>query len=379
MDSFQPGRGLVVVGAGVMAALGLAGCGRTDAVAPPPLDVQVVSVARRDVPVTRDWVGSLDGFVNAQIHAQVQGYLVRQDYSEGMPVKKGDLLFEIDPRTFDAALARAEGTLAVADAALAKAELDVRRDEPLVRDKALSQEELDDAAAAGRAAAAEVASAKAAAEEARLEAGFTRISSPIDGVAGLARGQIGDLVGPSTGVLTSVSQIDPIKAYFPVSEQAYLELRAKGGGSPIPAGTQFTLILSDGSTYPRAGTFYAIDSQVDANTGTLRAVVLFPNPEGLLRPGQFAKVRAVVSVEKGALVVPQRALAELQGGYQAATVDADNHAHIVNVRTGPQLGPDIVVESGLHAGDRIVADGPQKIRDDAPVNPVAAAAPEAGR
>jgi len=321
--------------------------------------------------VADEWVGTLDGFVNAQVRAQVQGYLVRQDYKEGSAVRQGDLLFEIDPRPFAAALAQAEGALAQAQAQLGKADLDVARYTPLARDKAISQEELDNAVQARLAAEALVASARAAVDQARLNLGFTRITAPVDGISGLVRAQVGDLVGPTTGALTTVSTVDPIKAYFPISEQAYLGFRGRKAGAPaIPAGTAFELILSDGSKYDRTGEYFAIDNQVDGNTGTLRVVALFPNPEGLLRPGQYAKVRAVVNTVKGALLVPQRALTELQGSYQVATVDAENHAHIVTVRTGVQAGGQVVVESGLRPGDRVVADGIQKIRDGALVNPM---------
>ena len=314
---------------------------------------------------------TLDGFVNAQIRAQVSGYLTKQDYKEGTAVKKGDVLFEIDPRPFAASLAQAEGVLAQAQAQLGKAELDVARYTPLARDKAVSQEELDDAVQGRLAAMAQVASAKASVEQARLLLGFTRVTSPIDGIAGLIRAQIGDLVGPVSGVLTTVSKVDPIKAYFPISEQDYLGFRESNpGSSSIPSGTEFELILSDGTLYPRKGRFYAIDSQVDANTGTMRAVAVFPNPEGLLRPGQYARVRATLKVEKGALVVPARALSELQGAYQVATVDSTNHTHILTVKAGAHLGPLVVIESGLHSGDRVVADGIQKIRPDALVNPI---------
>ena len=349
----------------------MGGCARSQNQAPAVQDAQVVAVEQRDVPVVDEWVGTLDGFVNAQVRAQVSGYLVKQDYREGSAVRQGDLLFEIDPRPFAAALSQAEGVLAQAQAQHGKAELDVARYTPLARSMAISQEELDNAVQARLAAEAQVASARAAVDQARLNMGFTRIVSPVDGISGLIRAQIGDLVGPTTGALTTVSNVDPIKAYFPISEQAYLAFRGRDAGAPaIPAGTTFELVLSDGSKYGRKGEFYAIDNQVDGNTGTVRVVAVFPNPEGLLRPGQYAKVRAVVRVEKGALLVPQRALTELQGSYQVATVDSGNHAHIVTVRTGVQAGGKVVVESGLSPGDRVVADGIQKIRDGALVNPM---------
>jgi RND family efflux transporter MFP subunit len=356
------------------------GCGEHAAPPPAPVDVHVAAVEQKDVPVTLEWVGSLDGSVNAQIRAQVGGYLLKQDYKEGSAVAKGDPLFEIDPRPFAAALAQARGQLAQAQAQLGKAELDVKRDTPLAREKAISQEELDDAIQARLAAEAQVLSAHAAMNRARLNLDFTRIVSPIGGIAGLAQAQIGDLIGPTTGILTTVSTVDPIKAYFPISEQAYLEFRRRTSDAPsIPAGIEFELVLSDGTIYPRKGEFFALDRQVDANTGTLRVAAVFPNPDGLLRPGQFARVRAVVSVVKGALLVPQRALSELQGGYQLATVDAENHAHIVNVKVGEPAGSLVVIETGLHPGDRVVVEGVQKVKEGTVVNPLPFTNAEAAR
>ncbi len=378
MDPRKPGRRFLFVSVGAVITGFTGGCGKPADQAPPPVDVQVVAVEQRDVPVIREWVGSLDGSVNAQIRAQVSGYLLKQDYQEGSVLAKGDPLFEIDPRPLAAALAQAEGQLAQAQAQLGKAELDVKRDAPLAADKAISQEELDNAVQARLAAEAQLASTRAAVDQARLNLGFTRIVSPVDGIAGLVQTQIGDLVGPATGILTTVSTVDPIKAYFPISEQTYLEFRRREPDAPsIPKGIEFELVLSDGTTYPRKGTFFAIDRQVDGNTGTLRVAALFPNPDGFLRPGQFARVRAVVSVAKGALLVPQRSLTELQGGYQLATVDAGNHVHLTTVKIGEQLGSLRVVETGLHPGDRVVAEGIQKVREGAVVNPLPFAAPEA--
>jgi membrane fusion protein (multidrug efflux system) len=341
-------------------------------------DVQVVAVEQKDVPLVREWVGSLDGSVDAQVRAQVTGYITSQVYREGAFVRKGDVLFEIDPRPFTAALAQADAILAEARAQLGKAELDVKRDTPLVNDKAISQEELDDAVQGRLAAQAQVEAASAAADQARLNLDFTHVVAPTDGIAGLVNTQIGDLVGPGTGILATVSKVDPIKAYFPISEQAVLDpLLSRGfseSAEAAGAAIGFELILSDGALYPRTGTFFAIDSQVDANTGTLRVVVEFPNPERILRPGEYARVRAVVGTEKGALVIPQRALSELQGAYQVAMVDASNHAHILTVKMGAQVGSEVVVETGLHPGDRVVADGIQKISDGALVNPVPFAA-----
>jgi membrane fusion protein (multidrug efflux system) len=355
------------------------GCLKKPAASAPPAEVQVIPVEQRDVPVVRDWIGSLDSLVNAQIRAQVSGYLVKQDYREGTFVHQGDPLFEIDPRPFEAALAQANGQLAQAKAQQGKASEDVTRYTPLARDKAISEEELDDAVQSKLAAEAQVASAQASVEVARLNLGFTHIVSPTDGIAGLIQTQIGNLVGPGSGILTTVASVDPIKAYFPISEQAYLEFRRQQPDGPaLPPGVAFELILSDGSVYPRKGTFFALDNQIDANTGTLRVAAVFPNPSGLLRPGQYARVRAVIAVEKGALVVPQRAVSELQGGFQVATVDAENRAHIVTVTTGERIGAQVVVLQGLHPGDRVVADGVQKIVEGAAVNPIPYSA-EAGK
>ncbi len=370
MADLKRGRIASLIFAGMLVTGFVSGCGKSGVQAPPPVDVQVVTVEQRDVPVTREWVGSLNGSVNAQIRAQVTGYLIRQNYKEGSVVAKGDPLFEIDTRPFESALAQANGQLAQAQAQAEKAALDVKRYTPLAQDKAISQEELDDAVQAELAGKAQVASAQAAVDQAKLNLAFAHIVSPIDGIAGLVQAQIGDLVGPATGVLTTVSTVDPIKAYFPISEQAYLEFRRREPDAPsIPQGTRFQLVLSDGTLYPEAGEFFAIDRQVDGNTGTLRVAALFPNPKGLLRPGQFARVRAVVNVEKGALLVPTRALTELQGSYQLVTVDAANHAHLVSVKVGESSGALSVVE-GLHPGDRVVVEGIQKVKEDAAVNPL---------
>ena len=372
MDARKRVRELFVVIAGVVILTVTGGCGRqAKQPAPSPADVEVAAVEQKDVPVVREWIGTLGGYVDAQIRAQVSGYLVKQDYREGSVVRQGDPMFEIDPRPFAAALAQANGQLAQAQAQLGKARLDVTRFTPLARDKAISQEELDDAVQARLAAEAQVASAHAAVEQAQLNLNFTRIVSPVPGIAGLVQAQIGDLVGPATGILTTVSTVDPIKAYFPISEQAYLQFRAREPGAPsIPAGIEFELVLSDGTIYPRKGAFFAIDRQVDGNTGTLRVVAVFPNPDGLLRPGQFARVRAAVSVDKGALLVPQRALSELQGGYQLATVDSADTVHLVSVTVGEQAGALTVVKTGLHPGDRVVAEGIQKVKEGTVVNPL---------
>lgn len=330
-----------------------AGCHRTVAPAapPPPPTVQVVAVEPQDQPIMGEWVGSLAGNVNAEIRAEVTGYLLRQDYPDGGRVKKGQLLFQIDPRPFEAAYAQAK-------ASYDKAEIDLRRNQTLIRQNAVAQQDYDDAVAAEL-------SASAALKTAALNLGFTRIVSPIDGIAGIATAQIGDLVGPSSGVLTTVSQVDPIRVYFSISEQEYLAF-ARQGPDRVRR-LKLTLVLADGSVYPRAGRFLAADRAVDPNTGTLRIAALVPNPDDLLRPGQFARVRAVESVLHGALEVPQQAVMEIQGSYQLATVTSAGLGRVVPVTMGPRVGDRWVVSAGLHPGDRVVVVGMQDVKDGAPV------------
>jgi len=325
------------------------------AAAAPPV-VEVMTVMQRDEPVTQEWIGTLDGFVNAEIRAEVTGYLLRQDYVDGRPVKKGDLLFEIDSRPFQAAYDQIEANFK-------KSELDLKRQAELIQTQAVAQQEYDNAVQAHLAD-------KASLEQAELNLKFSRITAPVDGIAGIATAQLGDLVGPNTGVLTTVSQVDPIKAFFPVSEQTYLELfRQRPDKESSIAHIEWQLVLADGTVYPRKGTFFAADRAISADTGTLRMVATFPNPELLLRPGQYARVRAVLQVEKGALLVPQRAVQELQGAYQVAVVDGDRRAHLQAVTVGQRVGSDWVITAGLHPGERVVTEGLQKVRDGAAVDP----------
>jgi RND family efflux transporter MFP subunit len=348
----------------------VSGCHKAPPPAPPPPNVTVAPVEQRDVPVTQEWVASLYGFVDAQVRAQVGGNLLKQDYREGTPLHQGDVLFEIDPRPFQAALAQAKAQLAQAEAQLGKTAEDVKRYEPLAKDQAISQQELDDAVQANLASKALVAAAQAAVAQAQLNLDFTHVTSPVDGVAGLTQVQVGDLVGPGTGVLTIVSTLDPIKVYFPISEQSYLAFSGEHpGAAGFPADVKLELILSDGSVYPEAGRFYAADRQIDPNTGTLKIAATFPNPHGSLRPGEYGRVRAVVRTLKDALLVPTRALTELQGSYQVATVDGSNVAHMRTVKLGPPLGNSTVIESGLTPSDRIIVDGFAKVREGTPVAP----------
>jgi membrane fusion protein (multidrug efflux system) len=362
------------------------GCGKSEQPQARPPEVEVVQVEQKDVPIWNEWVGTLEGFVNAQIKAQVTGYLLRQTYQEGSFVKKGQLLFEIDPRTFQAALdqakaqrANAEGQLAQAEANQVKAQLDVNRYTPLAKEQAVSQQDLDNAVqgnvaaqAQVRAAKAQIDAARAQVDAAQLNLSFTRIVSLIDGIVGVAQAQIGDLVGP-TSLLTTVSTLDPIKVYFPVSEKGYLNYIKENPDAAKRAEQErqlgLEMILADGSRYPHEGSFSFADRQVDVKTGTLRLQGLFPNPGNILRPGQFARVRAITTTKKGALLVPQRAVTELQGGYQVAVVGKDNKVSIRPVKVGERVGSLWIVQEGLKPGERVVAEGIQRVHADMTVNP----------
>jgi RND family efflux transporter MFP subunit len=350
-------------------------------------DVEVVQVEQKDVPIYGEWIGTLDGFTNADVRAQVTGYLMRQGYQEGAFVKKGQLLFQIDPRPFQAALDQAAGQLAQAKASLANAravqgrtQLDVERYTPLAKEQAASQQDLDNSVQNNLAAKATVATAEAqiktaeaALETAQINLDFTRLIAPIDGIAGQAQLQVGALVNPSTGPVTSVSDVDPIKVYFTVSESEYLEWnkRFPTESSREAAGKQLRLqlILANGSTYPRDGTFYFADRQVNQSTGAIRIAGLFPNPGNILRPGGYGRVRTAVRVQKDAVLVPQRAVSELQGAYQVAVVDAQNKVSIRTVQVGDRVGTQWIVADGLKPGERVVAEGVQKVRPGMLVNP----------
>ncbi len=354
--------------------LGVAGCSGDKKPAEAALpEVQVITVTPRDVPIYQQWIGTLDGYPNAQIRAQVSGYLVKQDYAEGSEVKQGDLLFEVDPRPFQATLDQALGKLAQDEAQYGKTQLDVKRYTPLAREQAISQEELDDAIQANLVAQAAIQADTAAVETARLNLGFCKITSPIDGIAGIAQAQIGDLVGPGGTVLTMVSTMDPMRAYFNISEQSYLafcqQFTNAAERRAYRSQMELQLILSDGSVYPAPGKWFFTSRQVDVNTGTLQIAGLFPNPDYILRPGQYALVRAKTETRHGAILIPQRAVTELQGSYQVAVVDADNKAHVKTVQVGAQMGNDWLIEKGLEPGDRVVAEGTQKVREGAMVDP----------
>ena len=338
---------------------------------PPPPEVLVTTVTPRDVPRILERVATLDGFINANINAQVQGYIVSRDYQEGSLVKKGDLLFQIDPRPFEAALAQAKGTLARDKANLAKAEADEKRALDLFNRKVISEQERDTAVAAAGSNRANVEADEAAVKQAELNLGYTKITAPIDGIAGFANNQVGDLVSPTSGPLTTISQIDPIKAVVTAGEGPFTDFVSR---HPDPTeraayirSLEFDLILGSGTVYPHKGKFYALDRNLDPKTGSIRYEVTFPNPGNNLRPGQFGKVRFVADTKKNALIVPQEAVSELQGNYQVVVVDQDNKAHIRPVKMGERIGSMWEVTDGLKPGERVVVQGLQKAREGAPV------------
>ena len=411
--------------------------------APTAVEVEVVRVKQDNVPIYRDWVATTDGMVNAEIKAQVSGYLLKQDYKEGSLVKKGQLLFEIDPRPFQASLDQAHGALAQfqgqfeqalsqvtqAEAQLAqansqiqqaqaqlsaaqanqvKAQLDVNKYAPLAEQKAVTQQDYDNAIQANKAAGAQTEAAKAGVEAARsqlrvstaqvgtakaavatakgqvenaqaavktaeLNLSFTRIISPIDGIAGIAQAQVGNLIGTTSGALTTVSTVDPIKVYFTLNEQEYLEFTKKSLIDAQPGASvaqlELELVLSDDTTYPQKGSFLFADRQVDPKTGAIRLAGVFPNPGNMLRPGQFGRVRAITSTRDDALLVPQRAVSELQGSYQVAVVGDDNKVSLRPVKVGEKVDKMWIINEGLKPGERVIVEGTQKVRPGVVVNP----------
>jgi RND family efflux transporter MFP subunit len=365
----------------IIPILALSGCKGTSAdVTLPDPEVLVAHPVQQDVPVHHEWVATLDGYVNADIRPQVSGYLISQNYKEGSAVSKGQVLFEIDPRPFKAALAHARGQLAQAEASLAKSTLDVERDTPLVAMKAVPKEKLDSEVQAKLAATAAVASATAAVERAELDLEWTKVTSLVDGIAGIAQVQIGNLVGPNAH-LTSVSQVNPIKVYFLVSEQEYLRAtRLTGSGETMDLfDTSPELMLADGTRYPHKGRILWSDRQVEPNTGTIRMVAAFSNPGNKLRPGQYGRVRIQTGMKRGALTVPQSAVKEIQGGYQVAVVGADNKASMRPVKAGEKLGTLWVIDSGLQPGDQVVVAGLEKVKEATPVVPKPAPTTGEGR
>jgi RND family efflux transporter MFP subunit len=397
--------------------------------APVPLQVDVVSVQQQDVPLYSEWIGTTDGMVNADVRAQVSGYLLKKDYTEGALVRQGQLLFEIDPRPLQAVLSQAKGDLArgegqvtqavsqlaqaeaqlgqansqrvLAEANQRQTQLNVNKYGPLLEQKAVTQQDFDNADQANAAAKAQIEVAKsqikaataavetakagivaakaqvqsfeAAVRTAELNLGFTKIFSPIDGIVGIALAQVGDLVSPTSGILTTVSTLDPIKVYFTVSEQEYLEYVKRNPTATERAASQkhldLQLFLADGTTYPHTGRFYIADRQVDPKTGAIRMAGVFPNSENTLRPGQYGRVRAATSTQNGALLVPQRAVSQLQGMYRVAVVGSDNKVTMRTITPGPTVGQMWVIQNGLKAGETVMVDGTQKVTQGTIVAP----------
>lgn len=360
-------------------SLTLSACGEKSVPPPTPATVEVVTVAQRDVPIYMEWIGSLDGNVNAVIRPQVTGYLIKQNYREGDLVKQGQPLFEIDPRTFEAAVEEAKGLRAQQLARYETASANLARIKPLAAVNAVSQKDLDDSTGSYLSAKAQLEAAEASLKTAKLNLGFTKITSPVTGIAGIAKAQIGDLLSPSMPTeLTTVSTVDPIKAYFNISEREYLKIAnaALAAGSK-PERVPLELFLVDGSLYAQPGKVSVLNRQVDTGTGTFKVAALFANPDNLLRPGQYGRVRATMSVEKGALLVPQRAVTEVQGKYLVAVVGADNKVDIRPVMVGERVGTEWVITKGLQPGEQVIAEGAQKVRPGATVvpKPFAAGAP----
>jgi RND family efflux transporter MFP subunit len=357
-----------------LSLLPLVGCSNATkaASAPPPPVVQVADVMQKDVPIYSEWVATLDGYVNAQIQPRVSGYLIKQNYKEGSVVRKSEVLFEIDPRPFKAALDQAKAQLAQAEAQLGKAKLDVQRDTPLAQAKAIAQSQLDNEIQAELGAKASVQAAQAIVEQAVLNMEFTKVTSLVNGIAGIAQMQIGNLVSP-TSVLTSVSQVDPIKAYFTVSEQEFTEFHRRypteEGLEQARKRAQLQLILADGRVFEQPGSIYFADREVNPGTGAIRIAGVFANPNNLLRPGQYGRVRTSVKTQTGALLVPQRAVSEIQGSYQVAVVGSDNKVSIRPVTVGERVGNLWIITKGVKPGERVVVEGMQKVKEGAPVNP----------
>ena len=371
---------LLLLGSFLLFVSGCSG-GKASSGPPPPPVVEVATVVQQDTPIYSEWVATLDGYVNAQIQPRVPGYIIRQNYKEGSVVRKGDVLFEIDPRPFKAALDQAKAQLAQAEAQLGKAKLDVERDTPLAPARAIAQSQLDTEVQAKLGAEALVLAAKANVEQAELNLEFTKVTSLVGGIAGIAQVQIGNLVGANS-VLTSVSQVDPIKAYFTVSEQEFMDFHRR---FPTQESVEeqrkripLQLVLADGTIYERAGTIYFANREVNPATGAIQIAGVFANPNNLLRPGSYGRIRASVRTQNGALLVPQRAVIELQGSHQIAVVGSDNKVSIRPVTVGDRVGKMWIITDGVKAGERVVVEGLMKVRDGAPVKIGSAESAKAG-
>ena len=356
----------------VAAASGLIGCGKKETATVGPPEVLVLEAPTRDVPVYREWIGTLDGSVDAEIKAHVTGYLIKRDYQEGTLVKKGDLLFEIDPRPFEAALAEAKSQLEGARATQAASQIDVDRSKALVEAKAMPEKEYTNKKGLNDTNIAKVAALEATVQEAQLNLDFCKITSPVEGIAAIARAQVGDLVGPANvATLTSVDALDPIKIVLPISESEYFAASQRiqeAMSKPLDQRTESTeVFLADGSLFPHKARLLDVDLQEKASTGTILVTGLLSNPGSVLRPGFYARARIVAQTLKDAVVVPQRAVSEVQGSYQLGIIGADGKAEIRPVNVGPRVGSDWVITSGVKPGEKVVVEGLQKIKAGMPV------------
>jgi membrane fusion protein (multidrug efflux system) len=367
-------RGVIANIAIVFVLAAVSGCKRTAPAARPPVpEVLVTDVIKRDVPIFSDWVGTTEGFVNAEIHPKIAGYLLKQSYKDGDHVHSGQLLFQIDDREYRAALDQVQGDLAQKLADYKKNQQDLARYTPLFQQQVISRQDYDHVNQSTRASAAAAQSAQAAVETARLNMQWTQVTSPIEGVAAIATAQVGDLVSP-TSLLTTVSRVDPIKVTFPISEREYLHFadrirRHQEQTSPSPNDPILTMILADGKAYKYTGRFYVANRQINAQTGTITIQGVFPNPDDILRPGMYAKIHVATDVRKDTLLVPQGAVLETQGQYQVAVVGADNRVSMRMVKTGKQAGDLRIIEEGLAPGDRVITEGLQKVSDGMEVRP----------
>ena len=368
----HPGRQRRLIEISTVVLLVCAGCSSSaEKPAPPPPTVTVTPVIEKEVPITQEWVGTMAGNTDADIRPKVEGFLLTRLYDEGSYVDKGQAMFQLDRRQADAAVEQAQGNLERARAALGQAQIDVRRFTPLVAQRAVSQAELDKATSAEKAAKASVDADQAALDNAKLNLGWTTVTSPISGIAGIAKVAIGDLITPTTA-MTTVSSVNPIYVDVNIAEQDYLRFQREKTGHEKTgqvAGRNLQLILGDGTVYAQRGHVLFLNREVDSRTGTIQVRGEFPNPGNVLRPGQYARVRAVTELRKGALLVPQAAIAELQGVYQVGVVSDDNKVTIKTVKLGPQYGDMWVVESGLQAGDKVVVDGLQRVKGGMTVAP----------
>jgi RND family efflux transporter MFP subunit len=356
----------------VVATSGLTSCGKEETVAASPPEVLVTEATTRDVPVYREWIGTIDGSENAEIRARVTGYLTKRDYQEGSIVKKGDVLFEIDPRPFEAALAEAKSQLEQARAAQLASQADAERSDKLFSQKVISAQEHTNKTQLNESTKAKVQAQEASVEQAQLNLNFCKVVAPVEGMAGIAKAQVGDLVGTGSNVvLTSVSTLDPAKILFPISEADYLAANQRAQemlSKPFDQRPESTeLILADGSTFPNKAKLLSVDRQVQASTGTILVTALVRNPGSVLRPGFFARARVIAQTLKDAVVVPQRAVSEVQGSYQLGIVGADGKAEIRPVKVGPRVGTDWVITSGLKSGEKVIVEGLQKIKSGSAV------------